>query len=63
MAEDLLKFNQESVFQPPFSVWKEKTGMVVNRPEIPENAQSFLRQWDEPVLITPEVPDVDSHAA
>ena len=50
-----------SVFETPFPVWKKKTGMPVNRPEISQNLQCFFRQWDQPVLVALGVSNMDPH--
>ena len=49
------------IFEAPFPVWKEKTRMAVNRPEISQNLQCFFRQWDQPVLVALGVANMDSH--
>ena len=49
------------IFETPFPVWKEKTWMAVNRPEISQNLQCFFRQWDQPVLVALGVANMDSH--
>ena len=53
--------NHVGISQPPFSVWKEKTGMFVNGPEISQDTQCLFRQRHQPVLVALGIADMDPH--
>ena len=53
--------NQMCIFQTPLPIRKEELWVPMDRPEIPQNPQSLLRQGDQPVLVPLSVVDVDSH--
>jgi len=57
------RINQMRIFQTPFPVGKKKLWMPVDRPEIPQDVQSLLRQGNQPVFVALGVSDVGSHAA
>ena len=53
--------NQMCIFQTPLPIRKKELWVPMDRPEIPQDLQSFFRQGDQPVLVPLGVADVDSH--
>jgi len=49
------------VFEPSFSVGKDKMEVPVHFPEISQHAQGILGQWHQPILVTLGVTNVDLH--
>lgn len=55
--------NQMRIFKTPLPVGEKKLGVPMDRPEILQDVQGFLRQGDQPVLVAFGVTDVDPHVA
>ncbi len=53
--------NQVSVFETSFPAGKEKSGMLVNGPELPQHPQGFVRERHQPVLVALGITNMDPH--
>lgn len=49
------------VFQAPFPAGEEKSGMLVNGPELPQHPQGLVRQGHQPVLVPLGITNMDPH--
>jgi hypothetical protein len=53
--------NQVGVFQTSFPAGKEKAGMLVHGPELPQHPQGFVRQRHQSVLVAFGITNMDPH--